>query len=49
MSQAALNIKAWESTLGEDSMHTHHYCVGPNFSNRYYRARSKQDKSFNLN
>jgi hypothetical protein len=41
--------KAWESTLGKDFDHTHHYCAGINFINRYYRARSQQDKRFNLN
>ena len=41
--------KLWESTLGKDYGHTHHYCAGVNFLNRYYRARSKQGKSFNLN
>jgi tetratricopeptide (TPR) repeat protein len=40
--------KAWESTLGKDFLHTHHYCVGLNFINRYYRSRSKQDKIYNL-
>jgi len=42
-------FKLWASTLGEDYGHTHHYCAGVNFLNRYYRARSKQDKRFNLN
>lgn len=41
--------KAWETTLGKDYVHTHHYCAGLNFINRYYRARSPQDKRFNLN
>jgi len=41
--------KLWESILGKDYGHTHHYCVGLNFLNRYYRDRSKQGKSFNLN
>jgi tetratricopeptide (TPR) repeat protein len=41
--------KMWESTLGKDFLHTHHYCMGINFINRYYRARSQQDKRFNLN
>ena len=38
----------WEKTLGKDFLHTHHYCAGVNFINRYYRARSQQDKLFNL-
>lgn len=41
--------KLWESILGPDFGHTHHYCAGINFINRYYRARSAQDKRFNLN
>lgn len=41
--------KYWASALGKDYGHTHHYCAGINFLNRYYRARSKQGKSFNLN
>jgi tetratricopeptide (TPR) repeat protein len=40
--------KMWEKTLGKDFLHTHHYCAGVNFINRYYRARSQQDKQFNL-
>jgi len=41
--------KLWASTLGRDYGHTHHYCAGVNFLNRYYRARSERDKKFNLN
>lgn len=41
--------KLWESMLGKDFGHTHHYCAGVNFLNRYYRARSAQAKRFNLN
>ncbi|MFZ3174917.1 MAG: tetratricopeptide repeat protein [Thiobacillus sp.] len=41
--------KYWMSALGKDYGHTHHYCAGVNFLNRYHRARSKQGKSFNLN
>lgn len=40
--------KYWTSALGKDYGHTHHYCAGVNFLNRYYKARSKQGKSFNL-
>jgi hypothetical protein len=42
------DYKMWESTLGKDFVHTHHYCAGLNFINRYYRARTKNDKNFNL-
>lgn len=47
--QGSAEYKAWESRLGKDFLHTHHYCAGINFINRYYRARSQQDKHFNLN
>ena len=40
--------KMWVQTLGPDFMHTHHYCAGLNFLNRYYRSHSPQDKGFNL-
>lgn len=47
--QGSPDYKMWEQTLGKDFLHTHHYCAGINFINRYYRARSQQDKSFILN
>lgn len=40
--------KQWESMLGPDFMHTHHYCAGLNFINRFYRAKSELDKGFNI-
>lgn len=48
-SSSSPEYKAWESALGKDFLHTHHYCAGINFINRYYRARSQQDKRFNVN
>lgn len=42
------DYKNWESTLGKDFMHTHHYCAGLNFLNRYYRSRNIGDKRYNL-
>lgn len=48
-SPSSPEYRMWESTLGKDFVHTHHYCAGVNFINRYYRARSQQDKRFNLN
>lgn len=33
---------------GPDFIHTHHYCTGLNFINRYYSARSAQEKDFDL-
>lgn len=47
--QGSPDYTAWEQTLGKDFLHTHHYCAGINFINRSYRARSSQDKRFNLN
>lgn len=40
--------KTWEQSLGKDWLHTHHYCAGLNFLNRYYRARRARDKGSNL-
>lgn len=31
----------WNDVLGPDFQHTHHYCEGLGFLNRYYRARSQ--------
>lgn len=42
------DYKTWESTLGKDFVHTHHYCAGINFLTRYYRSRSNEDKRYNL-
>lgn len=39
---------SWEKILGKDFVHTHHYCFALNYINRYYRSRSRQDKTFNL-
>lgn len=47
--EGSAEYKLWESTLGQDFGHTHHYCAGINFLNRYYRSRSAQGKQFNLN
>lgn len=47
--QGSADYRTWESTLGKDFLHTHHYCAGINFINRYYRSRTAQDKRFNLN
>lgn len=47
--QGSSDYRMWEGTLGKDFLHTHHYCAGINFVNRYYRSRSPQDKRFNLN
>jgi tetratricopeptide (TPR) repeat protein len=38
-----------EKTMGKDWGHTHHYCMGINSLNRYYRARSENDKRSSLN
>ena len=38
----------WEKRLGRDFIHTHHYCAGLNFLNRYYLAVTPQDKQYNL-
>jgi tetratricopeptide (TPR) repeat protein len=38
----------WNNALGPDFLHTHHYCDALASINRYYAARSAQDKAFNL-
>ena len=38
----------WAQVLGPDFLHTHHYCDALGFINRYYRARSPQEKISNL-
>lgn len=43
------DYRHWLQIMGKDFGHTHHYCNALNFINRYYRSRSPQDKSFNLN
>lgn len=47
--QGSPEYRTWEGILGRDFVHTHHYCAGINFINRYYRGRTAQDKRFNLN
>lgn len=39
----------WSRILGPDILHTHHFCYGLGSINRYYRARSPQEKRFHLN
>jgi tetratricopeptide (TPR) repeat protein len=39
----------WARQLGPDFLHTHHYCYGLGYISRYYHARSRQQKQFNLN
>lgn len=38
----------WNKTLGPDFIHTHHYCSGLAQINRYYRARTHQQKAYSL-
>lgn len=38
----------WNKTLGPDFIHTHHYCSGLAQINRYYRARTRQQKTYSL-
>ena len=46
---SATEYKLWVQRLGQGFDHTHHYCNGLNYINRYYSSRSQQDKRFNLN
>ena len=49
MKPAAGKYESWAQALGPDFLHTHHYCYGLGYINRYYLARSRQEKQFNLN
>lgn len=49
MKRAAGKYESWAQALGPDFLHTHHYCYGLGYINRYYLARSRRDKQFNLN
>jgi tetratricopeptide (TPR) repeat protein len=40
--------KNWLDILGPGYKHAHHYCAATNFVARAYRARSAQEKKFNL-
>jgi tetratricopeptide (TPR) repeat protein len=42
-------FKSMEAIYGPDWGHTHHLCAGLNDLNRYYQARTPQDRRFNLN
>ena len=35
----------WNKILGPDFIHTHHYCYGLGYINRYYRARTPSAKN----
>ncbi len=41
--------EAWKSKIGKGFLHLHHFCAGLNFINRYYKSKSPQEKTFNLN
>lgn len=38
----------WAQILGPDFLHTHHFCYGLGAINRYYRARTPQEKKSHL-
>lgn len=46
--QGSPEWNAWRDRIGDNFIDLHHYCVGLNFVNRYWHARSKQDKGFYL-
>jgi tetratricopeptide (TPR) repeat protein len=46
--QGSPEWKAWQSRIGQNFIDLHHYCAGLNFVNRFWGARSKQDKTFYL-
>lgn len=39
---------AWRDRIGENFNDIHHYCAGLNYMNRYWAARSKQDRGYYL-
>lgn len=48
LSQGSPEWKGWQSRIGLNFIDLHHYCAGLNFVNRFWGARSKQDKTFYL-
>lgn len=46
--QKSPEFQTMMETYGPDFIHSHHYCTGLNFINRYYGARTLQDKRFDL-
>lgn len=44
LNRATGQYEHWAQILGPDFIHTHHFCYGLGYINRYYRARSAQDK-----
>lgn len=40
--------QSWKGILGADFIHTHHFCAGLNFMNRYSKAYTAYDKQFYL-
>lgn len=48
LKRAPGQVGPWQQMLGEDFVHTHHYCNGLGHINRYYRARTRQQKTYSL-
>jgi tetratricopeptide (TPR) repeat protein len=46
--QASPEWKAWRDQIGENYLDIHHYCAALNFVNRYWGARTKQERGFYL-
>lgn len=46
--QGSPEWKGWQDRIGKNFIDLHHYCAGLNFVNRFWGARSKQDKTFYL-
>ena len=49
LTEGSPGYEQWVERLGRDFDHTHHYCYGLNFLNRYNHAKSPQDKRHYLN
>ncbi len=48
MSQDSLEAKAWRGKIGENFVDYFHYCAGLNFINRYWGARTADDRNYYL-
>ena len=48
LKQGSPEWNAWRDRIGSNFVDLHHYCAGLNFANRYWSARTPQDRGFYL-
>lgn len=48
LKQGSPEWNAWRDRIGSNFFDLHHYCAGLNFANRYWSARTPQDRGFCL-